>query len=70
VERRRHQAEDFLLLQQRRDMQRDITLFTEVQLKKDRLVLVPAVQLGRNQSNLASYDSQRTQVSLSLRSLY
>lgn len=70
LERRRHQAEDFLLLQQRRDMQRDITLFTEVQLKKDSLVLVPAVQLGRNQSNLASYDSQRTQVSLSLRSLY
>lgn len=70
LERRKHQAEDFLLLQQRRDMQRDITLFTEVQLKKDSLVLVPAVQLGRNQSNLASYDSQRTQVSLSLRSLY
>jgi outer membrane protein len=70
LERRKHQAEDFLLLQQRRDMQRDITLFAEIQLKKDSLVLVPAVQLGRNQSNLASYDSQRTQVSLSLRSLY
>lgn len=70
LERRRHQAEDFLLLQQRRDMLRDITLFTEVQLKKDSLVLVPAVQLGRNRSDLASYDSQRTQVSLSLRSLY
>ncbi len=70
LERRRYRAEDFLLLQQRRDMQRDITLFAEVQLKKDTLVLVPAVQLGRNQSNLATYDSQRTQVSLSLRSLY
>ncbi len=70
LERRRHQAEDFLLQQQRSDMQRDITLFAEVQLKKDSLVLVPAMQLGRNQSNLASYDSQRTQVSLSLRSLY
>jgi hypothetical protein len=70
LEKRSYKDRDPFFLAPRRDLQKDLSVYAEIGLKKDQLVLVPSVQYNRNQSNLPTYDTKRVQGNLALRALY
>jgi outer membrane protein len=70
AEKRGYKGQDAFFLSKRRDLQKDLSLFAEIGLKKDQLALVPSVQINRNQSNLPTYDTKRVQAHMALRALY